>query len=48
MLYEDTKVICIRSRAALLNKILFVDLRVGKMFYSSIILEFDSDDGICF
>ena len=29
MLYEDVKVICIRSCVALLNKMLFVDLGVG-------------------
>ena len=47
MLYEDVKVIC-RSCVASLNKMLFVDLGVSKMFYSSTMLEFDHDDGICF
>ena len=46
MSYEDVKVIC---KVTLLNKMLFiVDLGVGKMFYSSTMLEFDHDDGICF
>ena len=45
MLYEDVKVICNVMCVALLNKILFVDLGVGKMFYSSTMLQFD-DDGI--
>ena len=47
MLYEDVKVI-VRSCIALLNKMLFVDLRVGNMFYSSTMLELDHDDGIRF
>ena len=38
----------VRSCATLLNKMLFVDLGVGKMFYSSTMLEFDHDDGIRF
>ena len=38
----------VMSCVALLNKMLFVDLGVGKMFYSSTMLEFDHDDGICF
>ena len=38
----------VRSCVALLNKMLFVDLGVGKMFYSSTMLEFDHDDGIHF
>ena len=38
----------VRSCVALLNKMLFVDLGVGKMFYYSTILEFDHDDGIRF
>ena len=39
MLYEDLKVIC---KVTLLNKMLFiVDLEVGKMFYTSTMLEFD-------
>ena len=33
---------------ALLNKMLLVNLGVGKMFYSSTMLEFDYDDGIRF
>ena len=45
MLYEDVKVM---SCVALLNKMLFVDLGVGKMFCSNTMLEFDCDDGICF
>ena len=46
MSYEDVKVIC---KVTLLNKMLFiVDLGVGKMFYSSTMLEFDHDDGIHF
>ena len=48
MLYEDVKVICNVMCIALLNKILFVDLGVGKMFCFSTMLEFDCDDGICF
>ena len=36
------------SCVALLNTMLFVDLGVGKIFYSSTMLEFDHDDGICF
>ena len=47
MLYEDVKVIC-KVSVALLNKLLFVDLGVGKIFYSSTMLEFDHDDGIRF
>ena len=45
--YEDeVKVIC---KVTLLNKILFiVDLGVGKMFYTSAMLEFDHDHGIRF
>ena len=43
---EDVKVIC---KVTLLNKMLFiVDLGVGKMFYTSTMLEFDQDHGICF
>ena len=38
----------VRSCVALLNKMLFVDLGVGKMFYSSTMLEFDHHDGIHF
>ena len=39
MSYEDVKVIC---KVTLLNKMLFiVDLGVGKMFYTSTMLEFD-------
>ena len=46
MSYEDDKVIC---RVTLLNKMLFIaDLGVGKMFYTSTMLEFDHDHGICF
>ena len=46
MSYEDVKVIC---KVTLLNKMLFIiDLGVGKMFYSSTMLEFDHDDGIHF
>ena len=46
MSYEDVKVIC---KVTLLNKMLFiVDLGVGKMFYTSTMLEFDQDHGICF
>ena len=46
MSYEDDKVNC---KVTLLNKILFiVDLGVGKMFYTSTILEFDHDHGIRF
>ena len=46
MSYEDVKVIC---KVTLLNKMLFVDLGVGKILYTSTILEFDHDDhGICF
>ena len=48
MLYEDVKVVCIRSCVALLNKMLFGDLGVGKMFCSSTMQEFDCDDGIRF
>ena len=48
MLYEDVTVICNVMCIALLNKMLFVDLGVGKMFCSSTMLEFDCDDGICF
>ena len=47
MLYEDVKVI-VRSCLALLNKMLFVDLGVGKMFYPNNMLEFAHDDGIHF
>ena len=47
MLYEDVKVIC-KVMRSLLNKMLFLDLGVGKTFYSSTMLEFDHDDGICF
>ena len=46
MSYEDVKVIC---KVTLLNKMLFiVDLRVGKTFYTSTMLEFDDDHGIHF
>ena len=46
MSYEDDKVNC---KVTLLNKILFiVDLGVGKMFYTSTMLEFDHDHGIRF
>ena len=46
MSYEDVKVIC---KATLLKKMLFiVDLGVGKMFYTSTILEFDYDHGTRF
>ena len=46
MSYEDVKVIC---KVTLLNKMLFIiDLGVGKMFYTSIMLEFDHDYGIHF
>ena len=38
----------VRSCVALLNKILFVHLGVGKMLYSSTMLEFDNDNGIRF
>ena len=38
----------VRSCIALLNKMLFVDLRVCKMFYSGTMLEFDYDHGIRF
>ena len=38
----------VRSCVALLNKMLFADLGVGKMFYSSTMLEFDHNDGIRF
>ena len=38
----------VRSCVALLNKMLFADLGVGKMSYSSMMLEFDHDDGIRF
>ena len=34
------------SCVALLNKMLFVDLGVAKMFCSSTMLEFDCDDGM--
>ena len=37
----------VRSCVALLNK-MFVHLGVGKMFYSSTMLEFDRNDGIRF
>ena len=44
MSYEDVKVIC---KVTLLNKMLFiVDLGVGKMFYTSAMLEFDHNHGI--
>ena len=46
MSYEDVKVIC---KVTLLNKMLFIlDLRVGKMFYTSTVLEFDHDHGNLF
>ena len=46
MSHEDVKVIC---KVTLLNKMLFiVDLGVGKMFYTSTMLEFDHDHGIHF
>ena len=38
----------VRSCVTLLDKMFFADLGVGKMFYSSTMLEFDHDDGICF
>ena len=42
MSYEDVKVIC---KVTLLNKMLFiVDLGVGKILYTSTMLEFDHDD----
>ena len=45
-LYEDVKVIC---KVTLLNKmLLIVDLGVGKMFYTTTMLEFNHDHGICF
>ena len=45
MSYQDVKVIC---KVTLLNKMLFVvDLGIGEMFYTSIILEFDHDHAIC-
>ena len=44
--YEDVEVIC---KVTLLNTmLLIVDLGVGKMFYTSTMLEFDHDHGICF
>ena len=46
MSYEDVKVIC---KVTLLNKMLFIfDLGVGKMFYTSTVLEFDHDHGNLF
>ena len=46
MTYEDVKVTC---KVTLLKKMLFiVDLVVGKMFYTSTMLEFDHDHGIQF
>ena len=46
MTYEDVKVTC---KVTLLNKMVFiVDLVVGKMFYTSTMLEFDHDHGIRF
>ena len=46
MSYEDVKVIC---KVTLLDKMLFVvDLGVGKMFYTSTMVEFDHDRGIRF
>ena len=46
MLHEDVKVIC---KVTLLIKILsFVDLEVGKMFYTNKMLEFDHDHGTRF
>ena len=46
MSYEDVEVIC---KVILSNKMLFiVNLRVGKMVYASIMLEFDHDHGIRF
>ena len=46
MSYEDVNVIC---KVTLLNKMLFiVDLGVGKMFYTSTMLEFVHDHGIRF
>ena len=46
MSYEHVEVIC---KVTLLNKMLFiVDLEVGKMFYTSAMLEFDHDHGIRF
>ena len=47
MLYEDVTVIC-KVVCCLLKQNFFVDLGVGKMFYSSTMLEFDHDDGIHF
>ena len=38
----------LRSYVALLNKLFFLDLGVGKMFYSSTMLKFDHEDGIHF
>ena len=40
-MYEDVKVICNVICIALLNKMLFVDLGVGKIFCSSTMLEFN-------
>ena len=46
MTYEDVKVAC---KVTLLNKMLFiVDLVVGKMFFTSTMLEFDHNHGIRF
>ena len=46
MSYEDVKLIC---KVTLLNKMLFIfDLGVGKMFYTSTVLEFDRDHGNLF
>ena len=46
MTYEDVKVTC---KVTLLNKMLFiVDLVVGKMFFTSTMLEFDHNHGIRF
>ena len=47
MLYEDVKVIC-KVMCSLVKQMLFADLGVGKMFYSSTMLEFDHDHGIHF
>ena len=45
MLYEDVKVIC-KVMCSLVKQNVFADLEVGKMFYSSAMLEFSHDDGI--
>ena len=46
MLYDDVRAIC-KAMCSLVKQNI-VDLGVGKMFYSSTMLELDHDDGIRF